>query len=707
MANKWVTHDHSNYPPGGPESAAYLADAGEFNQNYQDICDAVGARYVRGVNCEDKNSTQNTCEIWLAADGGAKDVCDADWYALIYYGTDNVWETLVQVSGADCYIVFGNDELKNPADSGVSDYSVAAFIDGLHIILFPKKMMLPADWLITAEGAGGVLGTEQIAHEGETLSAFINDVKGRLDTVCNEGEGGGLVDNVVTSDAIAGAEAVMADSPVNLLAGGSLEEYGNDDQLLFKVEKYNGQGGTYSVVSAESEPENTDGSARAQKVVTTGSNIGIALPISPHFLDTILAGKYVSASFRVKTTLNDSLDIGFWDGGANYYWEQAPAITAGQWTTLTVKKEIGTVSTLKAVIRTNQSEACTFYVARVQMNIGDKCFGFSIAPYEDAARVMMHTTADNLLFNGGFERWTLSDDSTKPPDGWHFVGSPTVNAVDGSVGGGRLQVNITLDEDDGIGQHLGIVTGGYGTLLINEMLLVGLVKDRYVCASVELERASEGGTDAITLVLGDRIAVDDEEETTLEVMPPEGDMQRFTIYRKIRDTAKNVWFRIENRVNGSTDQVIYVDNAMLHVGEFPLEFKPSAGWREMRWDFSDATAMETEHMDALGIQGGHYPMAQESAAYLMLKAAIRCKYAPAPGGADTIYQLCVDGTSANGIEVSLPAEGTSGDNHITDCANIDDQCEEYLTAPLCTQGNWGGEEAGSVIFSVWGYYYAS
>ena len=61
MANKWVTHDHSNYPPGGPLSATYLADADEFNQNYQDICDAVGARYVRGIACADKNSTESRC----------------------------------------------------------------------------------------------------------------------------------------------------------------------------------------------------------------------------------------------------------------------------------------------------------------------------------------------------------------------------------------------------------------------------------------------------------------------------------------------------------------------------------------------------------------------------------------------------------------------------------------------------------------------
>jgi hypothetical protein len=628
-------------------------------------------------------------------------VCDAGWYALIYYGTANVWETTVSVSGSDCYIVFGDGELKNPETSGISDYAAAAFIDALHVILFPKKMMLPADWLITTEGAGGVLGTSEIYHEGETLAAFINDVEGRLDTVAKTtGEGGGLVDNVVTSDAIAGAEAVMADNSVNLLAGGSLEEYGDDDEVLFKVEKI-GPEGYYSI-----DETDTDGSKRVQVVEANGSNTGIALSLNPNFAYEILEGKQAAATFRVKTGVTDSLEVGFWDGGQNFYTD-TPSVTANEWTSLTVTKEIPSeLNDLKAVIRTTTGP-CTFRVARVQMNLGDKAFGFSISPYEDAARVLMHTTADNLLYNGGFELWTLSG-ANDTPDGWYAIGTPTfpTTAPNGAPGGGRKRVEITMAEDDGMGQYLGLVTGGVATGLINENIVVGLVKGRTVCASVELERDStSGGSDLITLTLADNIAADEPQYTRVDVNPPVDEMQRFTVYRQIRENATQVWFEIQDRVNEGTGAKIYVDNAMLHIGEFPLMFKPSSGWREMRWDFGCVLVESTEtKFDAEGINGGRYPMPQEAAAYLMLKAAVRCLDTPTSGGADTKFQVDVDG-DADGISVSLPADAPDADNHITDYTEVKHECSEYIEAPTVTQINGVGE-AGNVIMSVWGYYYA-
>jgi len=701
MANKWVTHDHSNYPPGGPVSASYLADAGEFNQNYEDICDAVGARYVRGVACENKNSTSTTCEIWLQADGGARDVCDDGWYALIYYGTSNVWETTVSVSGSDCYVVFGDGQLKNPEASGVSDYSATAFIDGLHVILFPKKMMLPADWLITTEGADGGLSSGDIYHADELLSDFIADVKVRLDTICKTT--GGLEVGVVDSTSIAGDVAVKFDSSVNLLAGGSLEHYGDQHNLLFGVETY-GETGTYSIEEAGEPPTNTDGSRRAQKVFAPGSNIGILLPISPHFEGAVLADKEVSATFRVKADVANSLDVGFWVDDVIY--TDAPTVGAGGWESVTITKTISSsAKVVKALIRSN-TENVTFIVARAQMNLGDKCFGFSISPYEDAARILMDTTQDNLFYNGGFEHWTLTE-GTDPPDGWFAIeGATFANPAVTNVGActGNKSCEATLGANDGMGQYLGLVTDvTYTGGCVNESILVGLVRGAKVCASVDImyDATSSG---KITLVLGDRVDATTSEETTFDVEPLQNEMRRFTIYKDIQVGAKQVYFKILN--DEAAAKVVTVDNAMLHVGEFPLMFKPSAGWREMRWDFSDETAMLNEHMDALGIQGGKYPMPQEAAGYLMLKAAVRCLTKPGVGGNPTIYQLCVDAASFNGISVEIPDDEFYGDNHITDYNDANDQCEQYLTAPECTQINGGETEAGNVIFSVWGYYYA-
>ena len=125
----------------------------------------------------------------------------------------------------------------------------------------------------------------------------------------------------------------------------------------------------------------------------------------------------------------------------------------------------------------------------------------------------------------------------------------------------------------------------------------------------------------------------------------------------------------------------------------------------MRWDFGCVLVESTEtKFDAEGINGGQYPMPQEAAAYLMLKAAVRCIEPPATSGADTIFKVDVDG-SADGIPVSLPAEAYDADNHITDYTEVKHECSEYIEAPTVTQINGLGE-AGNIIMSVWGYYYA-
>ena len=280
------------------------------------------------------------------------------------------------------------------------------------------------------------------------------------------------------------------------------------------------------------------------------------------------------------------------------------------------------------------------------------------------------------------------------------------DAADSAPGGGRKRVDITMDEDDGMGQYLGLLTGGPTTGLINENIIVGLVKGRTVCVSVELERDStSGGTDPVTLTLADNVETDDPQYTRVDVNPPLDEMRRFTVYRKIRENATQVWFEIQDRVNEGTGAKIYADNAMLHVGEFPLKFKPSSGWREMRWDFGCVFVENPGFkFDAEGINGGRYPMPKEAAAYLMLKAAVTCLDPPGADGADTIFQVDVDG-SANGISVSLPAEVYDADNHITDYAVVYHECSEYIEAPTVTEINGLGA-AGNVIMSVWGYYYA-
>ncbi|MGD8720108.1 MAG: hypothetical protein PVH29_14970, partial [Candidatus Zixiibacteriota bacterium] len=674
--------------------------ADEFNQNYEDICDAVGARYIRGTACVDKNSTSTTCEIWLAADGGERDVCDDGWYALIYYGASNVWETTVAVSGSDCYIVFTDSELKNPVASGISDYSAAPFIDDLHVLLFPTKMKLPADWLITTDEADGALSAADIYHDGGTLADYVDGVKDRIDVALDTT--GFLNAGIVDSDAIAGESAVMSDSAVNLLAGGSLEHYGDQHNLLFRVEiTEDSSAQEYEIVSAS---EHTDGSACAQRVQAGGSNEGILLDLSPNFADGILAGKDVAASFRVKTSVENSLEIGFLEDDTTYS-GTTPAIAADEWTTITVTQQIGpSTSEVKAYVRSNTGPV-EFYVARAQVNLGDKCFGFSISPYEDAARILMDTTQDNLFYNGGFERWALGDSSAQP-DGWFAEGAATLSATYGSSdvapGNGYRICHAVLDANAAFGQYLGIITdSSCAETCANENILVGLVRGSKVCASVDLimEQTSSA---PVTLVLGDYDGTDSPDETTVVVEPLTTEMRRFSIYKEIREEARQVYFKILNDEAAQLD--IRVDNAMLHVGEFPLKFKPSSGWREMRWDFSDFDLADSTSMEAMNITGGRYQMPGAAGGYLMLKAAASCLTPPSPDPNE--FRLCVDDTTANGIKVEISDGETSGANHVTNYEETVHECTSYIQAPVSTGGGGDGD-AGDVIMSVRGYYYAS
>ena len=96
-------------------------------------------------------------------------------------------------------------------------------------------------------------------------------------------------------------------------------------------------------------------------------------------------------------------------------------------------------------------------------------------------------------------------------------------------------------------------------------------------------------------------------------------------------------------------------------------------------------------------------MPGEAGGYLMLKAAAR---PTTLSDGDTTYQLCVDSTAVNGISVTIPADPEEeGTNHEITYTDDVQECTDYLQAPSCS--TTGGIPAEGVVFSVWGYYYAS
>lgn len=714
MANKWVQYDHTNYPPGGPEAATYLVDADELNQNYQDMCDAIGGRYIRGVACTDKNSVAGTCEIWLQADGGEKDVCDTGWYALIYYSTTHCWETTVQVSGTDCYISFGDGQCQFPAAPiGIADYSSAAFIDALHIILAPKRTYFPKTWIITADGAGGALQAADIIDNatGNSLATDVGAIKTRVD-VALDGSGN-LNAGVVTPTSLDSDAVSLTDCDDNILMCGDMQAEGVDEEHLFGVE----DAGTPCATDIAVETTQTHGWPYSQKGVTTGTDQGFILPVNPHYLNPgaagPLAGRAVSVSVWVYCSVENGIKIGI-NGSVGGYDDSVPAqnLTANTWTQIGLTKTFNAADqTYYLSIRSALSGATTFYFNEPKMNLGTTNFAFSASPYGETARVMMETLEDNLFYNGGFESWTLATQ----PDGWAFIGAPVMQQL--SYAGaaavkpyqGKSCVEVTdLDQDDGIRQYLGLVTGGgaVASELTNEDRILGLCRGRDVVFSVALKRANGGGSDPITIKINSYNGTD-HVANTVEVLPPAFDVPwgRFYLTHTIQSDATQVYAEVCNRKGGSVDQQIYIDSAMFHVGGFPILYRPSTGWREMRWDFGVyGNAVSGEYMTAEGVGGGltrgKYPIPETAHAYLILKAAARCLVAPAVWG---IWTLAIDGAGGNAVTITNPA--LEGDNHIDDYTATAFECTDSLDAPVYTGGG-GANECTDTVFSAWGYYWA-
>lgn len=712
--NNFIANELTGFPHSGSVSETYTIIAEEYNENFQTVCDAIGARYIRGVNCTDKNSVAGTCEIWLQEPNGQKDVCDSGWYALIYYSTTHCWETTVSVSGTDCYITFADAQCQFPAAPvGIGDYADSAFIDALHIILAPKRVYFPKTWLITADGAPGAIQAADIIDNatGNSLATDVGAIKTRVD-VALDGSGN-LNADVVTPASLDSDAVSLTDCDDNILTAGDMQSDGVDQKHLFGVEN----AGTPCATEIAVETTETHGWPRAQKGVATGTDQGFILPVNPHYLNPgaagPLAGRAVSVSVWVYCSVENGIKIGIY-GSAGGYDDSVPAqtLTANTWTRIGLTKTFNAGDqTYYMSIRSALAGATTFYFNEPKLNLGTTNFEFSSSPYGDAARVMMETLPDNLLYNGGFENWTLAD----RPDGWAMVGDPVMVVQSYGDGNpvnphqGKSCVNITdLDEDEGIRQYLGLVTGGgvVGSELTNEDRILGLCRGRETLFSVFLKRADGGGADPITIKINSYNGTTNT-YNSVEILPPAFDVDwaRYYLIHTIQEDATQVYVEICNREVGSTNQKIYIDSAMVHVGEFPMLYRPSAGWREMRWDFGFyGNAVDSEFMTAEGVGGGatagRYPIPETAHAYLILKVAARCLTSPAISGTWTPN---IDGD--NILTVTITNPDLEADVHLSDYTAIATECTDYLQAPVYTGGG-GANECTDTIFSAWGYYWA-
>jgi hypothetical protein len=406
----------------------------------------------------------------------------------------------------------------------------------------------------------------------------------------------------------------------------------------------------------------------------------------------------------VRSNTENSVSIGIYDDvGLLSVSVPAQTLAANTWTRVSVSKTFNAAAIdFYAALVANQ--ACIFYFNEPQMNVGSTSAAFAPGPYSDAARIMMETDNDNYLYNGGFEKWTLSTQ----PDGWALVGAPTVIAYAalGLVGDGGQAAELTLDPDEGIRQYLGVVTGGglAANILNNEKRIVSMLWYKYVTFAVDILRMAAGGSDPIRIGIYDRDNAGNTEEGTVDVYPETSVWSRYYVTKRIQNDATQVYVEVADRTIGSAGQHILVDSAMVNVGKFPMQYRASMGWRQERWDFGyNGAAADTQYCSIQGVAGGlgaaRYPLCDTADQYVIGRIAARCMTAPAVSG---VFTLGIDGDGTLGVTLTNPA--VEADNHITSYTTATYHCDNYLESPFYSAGG-GANEATNTVISVWGYYY--
>lgn len=693
MAIRHITNDFSCFAPGGAPAPTTSFDGNKANQDFQDVCDIDGAQRIRGTKCTEKNSNAATCEIWLANDGGAKDVAEAGDKVIIYYnngGTATYWKTTIQVSGSDCYISFGNAQMYDPtaALSVIADYSAAGLRNGLTIRVFPggDTLKISYDMIMLTDGAAGALQADNIINPttGNDIATDVNDLKTRVDVALDGA--GALNSGIVTATSLDIDEVNAANSCVNLLEAGNLQQEGTDEKHLYGVEDTGG-------ITPFLERVVVDGWTVSQGGIAAGSNEGFLFPLDDQYDQDAFKGKAVTVQYRVRVTVANKIEIGTYDDDASFQMT-TQTISANTWTDVTVTKTIGASATeVKGAIRA--TAACTFYVLKPQLNVGDVSYAFSCSPYFAAKDIAMSYHADNLLFNGGFENWTLSTQ----PDGWHMVGTPTLGAGT-SFFEGAYDCEITCDQDEGLRQYLGIVTNqGAGAVpAVNEGRIINYLQGRYVNLAVSMVRIA--GADPIRISIHSHNGAV-ETETYKDIIPGVV-YNRYSISHLIQSDALYVWVEIVNRTGASVGQQVAIDAAMVNVGTFPLLYHESWGWRGTPYHFFSAVALTVASLNAQGVPAGRYPMylGVTGQAQLILKAAVYAITAPA-GGNNTLRAL-PDGS--NGVTVTLLAGSNNAVGHVTDYTDTNHICSVYLAADVSAIGG-GANEADDVILTLWAYEY--
>lgn len=141
---------------------------------------------------------------------------------------------------------------------------------------------------------------------------------------------------------------------------------------------------------------------------------------------------------------------------------------------------------------------------------------------------------------------------------------------------------------------------------------------------------------------------------------------------------------------------------MCHVGNFPLSFRPSAGWREERYDFHVPGPATLANLQVGPVTNGRYQALPGASGHIIAKASARAYVAP--DGGDNEFRAVVDGI--DGLPIKLADGVPSGEAHITDYTTIAGSELNDTLGARCSQTHGGATEAQDIVVSYWGYYYS-
>jgi hypothetical protein len=325
-------------------------------------------------------------------------------------------------------------------------------------------------------------------------------------------------------------------------------------------------GGPVPTATITRESTDVQSGSYSLKVVisaTNGNTIAEFEQIIPNYLD--YAGKTVTVSFRVKSSVANSVAINVFDGVSS----QSAANVGTGWETISLTKTIQAVPTNLQIgigMRSPATQVATYFVDSGMMVLGSVAASFIPEfPVISNLRTSDQSRATNILINGGMEFWQRGTSFSTPAnatytaDRWKVnkSGTPTFTISQESTTVDLGNFSLKLD-----------LTAGGGAAQIGLVQFVENFKDyrgKTVTLTVRMKTAQ-----ALA-----QAYIDDGVASSYSVAHTGNNtFQTLVVTLNVSASASNLAVGLGYVVSSPTTGTIFIDSAMLVLGSTPLAFVP-------------------------------------------------------------------------------------------------------------------------------------